>query len=111
MDAKRRKILISLMIFHWSLKVDPETKQTHTKHGVELHQGQVQAPEWTLQVVLFGPHWMIEVCLSAERVQHTYQTPDRHTEVHAYTHEHANAHIMTIIWTCKLTRSQNRAGF
>lgn len=46
-----------------------------TKHGVELHWDQIQAAVRTVQVVLLGPNCMVEVWLSAKRVQHTNHTP------------------------------------
>lgn len=62
----------------------------HTKHGVELHWDQVQAAEITCQVVLLGPGCVIEVRLSAKRVQHANHTPDWHTGGH--TLKHINTH-------------------
>lgn len=50
-----------------------------TKHGVELHLSHVQGPVWTGEFVFLGPSAVIEVRLSAKRVQNTCHAPDGHT--------------------------------
>lgn len=63
-------------------------KEKRTEHGVELHWDQIQAAIWAVEVVLLGPGCMIEVWLSAKRVQHTNHTPDWHTEVTLLKYKH-----------------------
>lgn len=49
---------------------------THTEHGVELRWDEVEATKRTHKVVLSGPNCVIEVWLSAERVQHSNHTSE-----------------------------------